>query len=305
MWIRSPGPKASASGSVFCLNNQYTVKKVSAIPGVTMYYADGIRRIEQCRYSWEQLKEDTGLGTEDVTRRLVDYGMEHYWQSHHPHIVPEPFTLEPTESYSKKDLDEFIAVLQQISWEAYNDPDIIRTAPHNAPVHGIKNYYETDPEKIMCSWRQYLKRRRSRHGDARFDHQSDRRCRRARRLRSDGEDIKLALARGGTLERCEGGGRAFGLVDLKEEILSRAAGRHGRHVLEKLGFSYQAVEVHHAPPSASPSDAAVTSAKTRSRLRCRWRLRASICSCSPEATAARDIYRTVGLSVRAWESRRA
>jgi glycine dehydrogenase subunit 2 len=159
MWIRSLGPEGIREAALCSvLNNQYTVKKVSAIPGVTMYYADGIRRIEQCRYSWEQLKEDTGLGTEDVTRRLVDYGMEHYWQSHHPHIVPEPFTLEPTESYSKKDLDEFIAVLQQISWEAYNDPDIIRTAPHNAPVHGIKNYYETDPEKIMCSWRQYLKK---------------------------------------------------------------------------------------------------------------------------------------------------
>lgn len=159
MWIRSLGSdgiKEAARCAV--LNNQYTVKKVSQIPGVTMYYADGKRRIEQCRYSWKQLKEDTGIGSDEVLMRLVDYGMEHYWQSHHPHIVPEPFTLEPTDSYSKADLDEFIAVLQQISWEAYNDPEIVRTAPHNAPVHGIKNYYEANPEKVICSWRQYLKK---------------------------------------------------------------------------------------------------------------------------------------------------
>lgn len=160
MWVRSLGAEGIREAAMCAvLNNQYMVKKVSQIPGVTMYYADGKRRIEQCRYSWEQLMKDTGLGSDDVLRRLVDYGMEHYWQSHHPHIVPEPFTLEPTDSYSKKDIDEFVAVLQQISWEAYNNPEIVRTAPHNAPVHGIKNYYESDPEKVICSWRQYLKKK--------------------------------------------------------------------------------------------------------------------------------------------------
>lgn len=160
MWIRSLGPdgiRKAAMTSV--LNNQYTIKKVSRIPGVKMYYGEGKRRIEQCRYSWETLEEETGVGTEDVLRRLVDYGMEHYWQSHHPHIVPEPFTLEPTESYSKEDIDEFIAVLEKISWEAYNEPEIVKNAPYNAPVHGIKNYSESDPNKVICSWRQYVRKK--------------------------------------------------------------------------------------------------------------------------------------------------
>ncbi|MGX6977670.1 aminomethyl-transferring glycine dehydrogenase subunit GcvPB [Vagococcus elongatus] len=159
MWLRSlgaDGVREAAKCAV--LNNQYAIKKISQIRGVTMYYAEGKRRIEQCRYSWEQMKEETGLGTEDVQRRLVDYSMEHYWESHHPHIVPEPFTLEPTDSYSKKDVDEFIAVLEKISWECYNDPEVIRTAPHNAPCHGIKNYYESDPANVICSWRQYKKK---------------------------------------------------------------------------------------------------------------------------------------------------
>jgi glycine dehydrogenase subunit 2 len=160
MWIRALGPEGVREAAMCAvLNNQYMVRKVEKIRGVTMYYAKGRRRIEQCRYSWEQLRRDTGFGTEDVTRRLVDYGMEHYWQSHHPHIVPEPFTLEPTESYSKEDIDEFVAVLEQISKECYEQPDIIRSAPHNAPCHGIRNYYEEDPEKVICTWRQYKKRK--------------------------------------------------------------------------------------------------------------------------------------------------
>lgn len=158
-WIRSlggDGIREAATCAV--LNNQYAVKKISQIKGVTMYYAEGKRRIEQCRYSWEQMKKDTGFGTEDVQRRLVDYSMEHYWESHHPHIVPEPFTIEPTDSYSKKDVDEFIAVLEKIAWECYNDPEVIRTAPHNAPCHGIKNYYESDPKNVICTWKQYKKK---------------------------------------------------------------------------------------------------------------------------------------------------
>ncbi|MDD6539217.1 MAG: glycine dehydrogenase subunit 2, partial [Firmicutes bacterium] len=121
------------------------------------YYADGLRRIEQCRYSWEQLKEDTGIGTEDVNRRMVDYGFQHYWLSHHPYIVPEPFTIEPTDSFSKEDIDEFVAILEQISKECYETPEIVKTAPHNAPVHGIKNYHEDNPEKACYTWKQYKK----------------------------------------------------------------------------------------------------------------------------------------------------
>lgn len=161
MWIRSLGPEGiREAAKCAVLNNQYTMKKIEQIRGVTMYYGKGKRRIEQCRYSWERMYKDTGLGSDDVLRRMVDYGLEHYWQSHHPHIVPEPFTLEPTDSYSKEDIDEFVAVLEKISEECYTNPEVVRTAPHNAPCHGIKNYYESDPEKVVCSWRQYLKKQK-------------------------------------------------------------------------------------------------------------------------------------------------
>lgn len=158
MWIRSLGPEGVQEAAMCAvLNNQYMVKKMEEIKGITMYYAKGLRRIEQCRYSWEQLYNDTGFGTEDVLKRMVDYSLEHYWESHHPHIVPEPATLEPTDSYSKEDIDEFVAIMAKIADECYNNPEVIRTAPHNAPCHGIKNYYEEDPNKVISTWRIYKK----------------------------------------------------------------------------------------------------------------------------------------------------
>ena len=158
MWMRSLGPEGVREAAMCAvLNNQYMMKKMAEIKGMVFYYAKDKRRIEQCRYSWEQLTKDTGFTTDDICRRMVDYGLEHYWQSHHPHIVPEPMTLEPTDSYSKADIDEFVAIMAQIVKECYEEPEIIRTAPHNAPCHGIKNYYEGDPSKVICSWRQYKK----------------------------------------------------------------------------------------------------------------------------------------------------
>ena len=160
MWIMQMGGDGIKEAAVCSvLNNQYLMKKVARIPGVTIWYEKGKRRIEQCRYSWEKLKEDTGFGTEDVTKRLIDFGMEHYWTSHHPWVVPEPFTLEPCESYSKDDIDEYVAILNQISKECYETPEIIKAAPHNAPIHNIENYYIDNHEDIAATWRQWLKRK--------------------------------------------------------------------------------------------------------------------------------------------------
>lgn len=156
MWLRTLGPDGVREAAMCAvLNNQYLMRKLSEVKGVSIYYAKGKRRIEQCRYSWEQLKADTGISTEEINRRLVDFGFQHYWLSHHPYIVPEPFTIEPTDSFSKADLDEFVEILKQISRECYETPEVVKTAPHRAPIHGIKNFHEDDPEKACYTWKQY------------------------------------------------------------------------------------------------------------------------------------------------------
>ena len=157
-WIMQHGADGLREvAEISVLNNNYMEKKIREIPGVVVKYAEGKRRLEQVRYSWEKMMEDTGVGTESVEKRMVDYGLQHYFQSHHPQVVPEPFTLEPCESYSKDDIDEFVAVMRQISKEAYEDPDMVNNAPYNTPIHNIWMPAIMDEESIATTWRRYKK----------------------------------------------------------------------------------------------------------------------------------------------------
>lgn len=157
-WIVSLGAAGlEEAARIAVLNNNYTLKRVTDLAGADAPYAAGRRRIEQVRYSWEQLYRDTGVTSEDVTRRLADYGC-HLWQSHHPFIVPQPFTIEPTESYSKDELDEYIACLERVVAEAYSNPEIVKTAPHRSVVHKTDDSWFDDPAKWAVTWRAYLKK---------------------------------------------------------------------------------------------------------------------------------------------------
>ncbi|MBW1802899.1 MAG: aminomethyl-transferring glycine dehydrogenase subunit GcvPB [Deltaproteobacteria bacterium] len=159
-WIRSLGARGlKETAHVAVLNNNYILKKIKELKGANAPYAEGRHRIEQVRYSWEKLTEDTGVTTEDVTNRMVDFGF-HLWSSHHPFIVPEPFTIEPTEAYSKDEIDEYFAGLEQVVKEAYENPEIVKNAPYNSVVHKIDPSWLDDPEKWAITWRAYLKKHR-------------------------------------------------------------------------------------------------------------------------------------------------
>ena len=130
-WIRNLGPDGLREvAEISVLNNNYLDRLLIGVRGVSRPYAEGHRRLDQVRYSLETLKEETGVGTEDVRDRMVDFGIQSYWMSHHPWVVPEPFTPEPCETYSKADLDEWAAVVKQASDEAYADAELVKTAPH-------------------------------------------------------------------------------------------------------------------------------------------------------------------------------
>ena len=159
MMMGADGLRECAEISV--LNNNYLEKKLLSIPGLGSAFQDnGIKRQEQVRYSWEKLKEETGVGTDDVNRRIVDYGIEHFWTSHHPWIIPEPMTLEPCETYSIDDLDEYYQVLKRISEEAYGDPDFVKNAPHKSCTHKRNDEPALDdPSKWALTWRAYQKKK--------------------------------------------------------------------------------------------------------------------------------------------------
>lgn len=157
-WVMSLGAEGLREvAEIAVLNNNYLLKKMLEIPGVSAPYAEGKRRIEQVRYSWEALTEETGVHSEEIGLRAADFGV-HYWTSHHPFIVPEPCTLEPTESYSKDELDEYVAILAHVAGEARTNPELVKTAPHNSTIHTIDHAPLDDPAQWAMTWRAYLRK---------------------------------------------------------------------------------------------------------------------------------------------------
>ncbi len=157
-WIMSLGAEGLREvAEIAVLNNNYLMNQVLKIRGASAPYAKGKHRIEQVRYSWEQLAQDTGVHSDEIGYRAADFGT-HYWTSHHPFVVPEPMTLEPTESYSKSDLDEYARILEHIAWEAYTQSDVIKTAPHNSTVHHTEHECLDDAQQWAITWRAYKRK---------------------------------------------------------------------------------------------------------------------------------------------------
>jgi glycine dehydrogenase subunit 2 len=146
-----------AVSEIAVLNNNYLLNKMLQIPGVSAPYAKGKRRIEQVRYSWQELAEETGVHSEELGLRAADFGV-HYWTSHHPFVVPEPVTLEPTESYSRQELDEYAGIMAHVASEARADPERVKTAPHNSTIHAIDHAPLDDPARWAMTWRAYMKK---------------------------------------------------------------------------------------------------------------------------------------------------
>jgi len=159
-WCVMMGPDGlREAAEISVLNNNYLIKKLEDVRGLTMPYAAGHRRLEEVRWSWEKLNHDTGVGTDDILRRMGDFGLQHYWSSHHPWIVPEPMTLEPCETFAREELDEYAAVLTQIAEEAYADPEFVKASPYRCASHRRNDEAAlNDPEQWATTWRAYLRK---------------------------------------------------------------------------------------------------------------------------------------------------
>ena len=72
----------------------------------------------------------------DISKRLMDYGF-HPPTNYFPLIVPEALLIEPTETETKADLDEFVEAMEKIAEEARREPELLRNAPHTAPVRRL------------------------------------------------------------------------------------------------------------------------------------------------------------------------
>ena len=159
-WARAMGADGLAEASdISVLANNYMERRLLAIRGITRSNPQiDKHRLEMTRYSMETLAQETGVGVLDVQNRMVDYGVDAFWLSHEPWIVPEPFTPEAGEMYSKEDIDYWIDVLAKISDEAYSDPELVKSAPHNQAIHKLDGAALEDPERWAMTWRAYQRK---------------------------------------------------------------------------------------------------------------------------------------------------
>lgn len=89
-----------------------------------------------------------GVHALDISKRLMDFGF-HPPTNYFPLIVPEALLIEPTETETKDDLDEFIEAMKQIAQEARTDPDLLHNAPHTAPVKRLDEV-KAAKDLILC-----------------------------------------------------------------------------------------------------------------------------------------------------------
>lgn len=76
------------------------------------------------------------VSTLDIAKRLLDYGY-HPPTIYFPLIVDSAIMIEPTETESKETLDGFIDVMIKISKEAKENPELVKSAPHNTIVRRL------------------------------------------------------------------------------------------------------------------------------------------------------------------------
>jgi glycine dehydrogenase subunit 2 len=76
---------------------------------------------------------DRGIRAIDIAKRLLDYGV-HAPTVYFPLIIKECMLIEPTESESKRTLDLFVEIMQQIVQEIQQTPEVVKQAPHRQPV---------------------------------------------------------------------------------------------------------------------------------------------------------------------------
>ncbi len=71
-----------------------------------------------------------GVSTGDMAKRLIDYGFHPYTVSF-PLIVHGALMIEPTETESKLEIDQFIEAMISIAKEVETDPQMVKGAPYN------------------------------------------------------------------------------------------------------------------------------------------------------------------------------
>ncbi|HKE25769.1 MAG TPA: aminomethyl-transferring glycine dehydrogenase subunit GcvPB [Bryobacteraceae bacterium] len=91
-----------------------------------------------------------GVRTGDLAKRLIDYGFHPYTVSF-PLIVHGALMIEPTETESKLELDQFIEAMISIAKEVESDPQMVKNAPYGTRTSRVDEV--TAARKPVLRWK--------------------------------------------------------------------------------------------------------------------------------------------------------
>jgi len=139
---------------VALLNANYIAKRLEAhYP--TLYTGRNGLVAHECILDLRPLKESTGIGAEDVAKRLIDFGF------HAPTLsfpVSGTLMVEPTESESRVELDRFIDAMIQIRDEIRaveegkldREDNPLKNAPHTATMVSASEWTHAYPRELAA-----------------------------------------------------------------------------------------------------------------------------------------------------------
>ena len=88
--------------------------------------------MHECVFS-DKFQQAQKVTTLDIAKRLIDFGF-HPPTIYFPLVVPGALMIEPTETESKEQIDQFIAAMQAISKEVKENPEAFKNSPHRSKV---------------------------------------------------------------------------------------------------------------------------------------------------------------------------
>jgi glycine dehydrogenase subunit 2 len=88
--------------------------------------------MHECVFN-DKFQQPHHITTMDIAKRLLDYGF-HPPTIYFPLVVDAAFMVEPTETESKQDIDQFIDAVKAIAAEAQKDPEQLKKAPRLSKV---------------------------------------------------------------------------------------------------------------------------------------------------------------------------
>jgi glycine dehydrogenase subunit 2 len=91
-----------------------------------------------------------GVRTGELAKRLIDYGFHPYTVSF-PLIVHGALMIEPTETESKIELDQFIDAMISIAKEVETDPQLVKNAPYGTRTSKVDEV--TAARKPVLRWK--------------------------------------------------------------------------------------------------------------------------------------------------------